>query len=122
MIFYAINIITAQRPNGLTFFLCRTPLHCASSPHYSSTSGHAHVAQLLLEAGGEQLAFSLDENGNNALHVAAFNAEDAVARLLVLYFPGLVHVRNYKGRSGSEISNLFLIFSCVDLFFSNHIP
>ena len=79
-------------------FVSRTPLHCACSPHYTSTSGHAEVAHMLLETGGDQLAFSRDEQGNTALHVAASNAEDTVAKLLALYYPGLLHVRNSRNR------------------------
>jgi hypothetical protein len=53
---------------------------------------------MLLETGGDQLAFSRDEQGNTALHVAASNAEDTVAKLLALYYPGLLHVKNLRSR------------------------
>jgi ankyrin repeat protein len=78
---------------------CRTPLHRASSPNYSSAQGNPQVGYLLLRIGGEPLAFAKDEQGNTALHLASFSAEDSVAKLLVLYFPGLLLVRNKKGRS-----------------------
>ena len=60
--------------------------------------------QLLIGSGGEQLAVCLDEQGNTALHVAAFNAEDTVAKILVNEFPGLLHIRNQKGRFGERHS------------------
>ena len=52
----------------------------------------------MLRLGGEPLAIAVDEQGNTALHVASFNAEDYVARLLTLFCPGLLHIRNKKGR------------------------
>jgi hypothetical protein len=83
----------------LAVALRRTPLHRASSPNYSSAQGNPQVGYLLLRIGGEPLAFAKDEQGNTALHLASFSAEDSVAKLLVLYFPGLLQVRNKKGRS-----------------------
>ncbi len=77
----------------------RTPLHRASSPNYSSAQGNTQVGYLLLRIGGEPLVYAKDEQGNTALHVASFSAEDSVAKLLVLYFPGLLQVKNKKGRS-----------------------
>ena len=61
------------------------------------------MAYLLLRLGGEPAAFETDEQGNSALHVASFCAEDDIARLLVVHFPGLLQVKNRRGRFVSRL-------------------
>ena len=62
--------------------ICYTDVHGGTALHYASANGHAAVARLLVEAGGQRLLLMCLKNGFNCLHLAAENGHLEVAKEL----------------------------------------